>query len=699
MNIDINKLIRAVEKSAKKGVGFKELTRAMGVKSADYDEFKKLINRLIRKDKITEKKKRYYVAPKQKSMEAVITRVQKTFGFAKLEKNDVEFFIPGKFLMGALPGDRVNIKQIKGRGESPEGQVVSIIEEGNSEFTGVLVNYEGVYFIEPDSIVKSAIRVSKSKLHEAEVGDKVLAKISFRGNRHSEHKAEIICSYGSAENAAACAESILSVNHVGRDFAQSIIDSASEIKRKGIRSKDLIDRVDLRSDIIFTIDGADSKDLDDAVSLEKYDDCYVLGVHIADVSHYVKQKSELDNEAFMRGTSIYYANKVIPMLPKQLSNGICSLNPNEDRLTLSAIMTLDLQGNLEDFEFKKSVICSRVKGVYTEVNEILNDKASEEIKEKYAAVQDKVFLMKELADIRTALKKQRGAPEIQTTESKIIIENEVAVDIKARDRGESEIIIEEFMLLANEACAMVGKIKEIPFIYRVHENPNPEKLETLKNTLSLLGISVREFTENVKPKVLSDILDKTKDLPVFPIVNVQVLRSMAKAKYSENPIGHYGLALENYSHFTSPIRRYPDLVAHRIISDVLIGMNKKEITKKYEKWVDKASKQATQTEINAMKIERECEDCYKAEYMSAHLGETFTGLISSVAKHGVYVELPNSVEGLVSVHDFPEGEYDFDEVMSFRNILNGESYKIGDTVTVKCVKAEVSSGNIDFIFV
>ncbi len=699
MNIDINKLIAYINDSAKKGAGFKELAKVMQIKSADYDEFKKQLNRLIRKGKIAEKKKRYYAAAKQKSMKATITRVQKTFGFATVEKTEVEYFIPGKFLMGALPGDIVNIRDIKGRGDSPEGEVIGIVEEGKSEFIGVLCLIDGGYYITPDSIVKSPIRVSKSKLREAREGDKVLAKISYRGMRHSEHKAEVLATYGSASNAAACAEAILNVNNIQREFTQTLLDLAKEIKRKGIREKDLINRIDLRSDVIFTIDGADSKDLDDAISLEKYDDCYVLGVHIADVSHYVKPKSELDNEAFMRGTSLYYANKVIPMLPKQLSNGICSLSPNEDRLTLSAIMTLDLQGNLVDFEFKKSVICSKVKGVYTEVNDILNDRASDEIKGKYNVVMDKIFLMKELADILTALKKGRGAPEIQTTESKIIIENDVAVDIKARDRGESEILIEEFMLLANEACAMVGKIKEIPFIYRVHEHPNPEKLATLKKTLDLLGINVREFTENVKPKVLSDILVKTKDMPIFPVVNVMVLRSMAKAKYSQNPIGHYGLALENYSHFTSPIRRYPDLVAHRIISEVLAGDKIRDITKKYEKWVEKASTQATQTEINAMKIERDCEDCYKAEYMSAHLGEEFSGLISSVAKHGVYVELPNSVEGLVSIHDFPEGEFEFDEVMSFRDAITGNTYKIGDKVNVKCVKAEVNSGNIDFIFV
>lgn len=698
MNELTGRIELVLNKQGRKGLVFKELSKKVKLKPKQIKELRVAIAELKQEGKVIERRNRIISTEVLGLKPAVIVRVNKTFGFAKTLKDDVEYFIPGKFLMGALPNDTVLIKKIPARKDSPEAEVIKITNYGDGEFIGKLVESNGNFAIEPDSLMKSPLMIKKADLNGANVGDKVLAKVVSRGKRHSEHKAVIVSSFGDSESASSSAKAILEINGISEEFPYEVIDKAKSIQKRGILPKDYDNRLDLRNEIIFTIDSADSKDLDDAISLTKFDDCYQLGVHIADVSHYVKHKGEIDTEAFFRGTSIYYANKVVPMLPKELSNGICSLNPNEDRLCLSALLTLDLKGNLIDFDFAKTVIRSKVKGVYSEINDILAGKASEEILQKYSMVMDKIFLMKELADIRTAIKINRGAPEIVTNESKIIVdENDVAIDIKPRQSGASETLIEEFMLLANEATAMAGKMKEVPFIYRIHERPAPEKLDTLNMTLKLLGVQTKELGANVKPKDLADILRKTKNEDYSPIVNIQVLRAMAKAKYSENPIGHYGLALENYTHFTSPIRRYPDLVVHRILSDILAGQPHDYIKRKYNKFVVKSAAQASQTELNAMKIERSCEDCYKAEYMKQHVGESFDGIISSVASHGIYVELPNTVEGLVRVDDLPEGEYFFDEVMSYKNMSTGQTFKIGDKVRVTCSKVDVNNGNVDFV--
>lgn len=697
MNELTSKIINLLNKQGKKGLPFQDLTHKLKIKSKRIKEFRIALEELEDAGQIVQKKNRVISTALLGYLPAEIVRINRTFGFAKTVEEKEEYFIPGKFLMGALPGDLVLIREIAARGDSPEGEVVKIVRQGNGEFTGKVVLEDGHYAIQPDILMRQSLPLKKFELNGAKEGDKVLARICSRGKRHSEHRAEIVSTYGDADSAASCAKAVLDLNGISEEFPYEVLDTARYLQKRGIKTRDYLERMDLRGDIIFTIDGADSKDLDDAVSLVKYSDCYQLGVHIADVSHYVPYKGDIDREAFFRGTSIYYANRVIPMLPRELSNGICSLNPHEDRLALSALLTLDLEGNLIDFDFQKSVICSRVKGVYSEVNAILAGEADTEILKKYEQVHDTILLMKELADLRTKKKRDRGAPEIVTRESKIIVgEDGKTADIKPRVSGAAETLIEEFMLLANEAAAMAGKMKELPFVYRVHEGPTPEKMEKLNQTLRLLGLRSRDLSANVKPKALAEILQKAKGTQYDSIVNVQVLRAMSKAKYSESPIGHYGLALENYAHFTSPIRRYSDLVVHRVLSAVLEDKPLEEIRRKYNKFAPKAAAQASQTEITAMKIERECEDCYKAEYMKAHIGEEFEGIISSVAQHGIYVELPNTVEGLVRAEDLPDGEYFFDELMSFKNMTTGESFRIGDRVTVQCVKSDVNSGNIDF---
>lgn len=702
MNDLTGKILAVLEKQGKKGIYHKELEKKLKLKSKQGKAFSIALEELLSSGWVMEKKGKITAASAYRCFPGTVVRVNKTFGFVSVEEvgnpeDTTEYFVPGKFLLGSLPGDRVLLRRIPGRGESPEGEVVRVLSQGNSEFIGKIVKVNGEYAVQPDQLLKDPVRIQKGELNGAKLGEKVLAQIIHRGKRHSDHTAGILSSYGNADTASSCAQAVLDLNGISPEFPLAVLDKAEYLQKRGIKSGDYQDREDFTGEVIFTVDGADSMDLDDAISLTKWGDCYQLGVHIADVSHYVLYQSDIDKEAFYRGTSIYYADQVIPMLPKALSNGICSLNPQEDRLAFSALMTLDLQGNLVDFDFKKSVIRSRVKGVYSEVNQIFEGTATPEILEKYHEVLDTLKLAKELALLRIGKKRERGAPEIVTHESKIMVDEQgVAVEIKPRQSGLAENMIEEFMLLANEAAAMAGKWKELPFVYRVHEPPTPEKLDALNHTLQLLGMQARELRPNVKPKALAEILEKAKGTRVDSIVNVQVLRSMSKAKYSENPLGHYGLALENYAHFTSPIRRYPDLMIHRILSELVAGKRQEEIHRKYGKYVVKAAAQATQTELTAMKIERDCEDCYKAEYMKNHLGETFDGVISSVARHGIYVELPNTVEGMIRIEDLPEGNYFFDEVMTYTEMNSGKSYRIGDPIRVVCVNCDVNSGNIDF---
>ena len=392
------------------------------------------------------------------------------------------------------------------------------------------------------------------------------------------------------------------------------------------------------------------------------------------------------------------------MLPKELSNGICSLNPNEDRLAFSCLMELDSEGKLIKYKFSKTVIRSRVKGVYSEINKILEYKddigaVPTELKEKYDGLFDTIFLMQELAEILTANKLKRGAPQIDTPECKLDInENEVCVNVSRRERGKAELIIEEFMLMANESAAKTARENNIPFVYRIHEDPAPEKISELIEVTDRLGVSHPMFS-SVKPVHLAEILDSVKDTDLSPVINNMVLRSMAKAKYADEPLGHFGLVLKDYAHFTSPIRRYPDLAIHRILTDLCYNKEPAAvIAKKYGKFANAASLQSSECELTAMRVERECEDCYIAEYMSAHLGEEFEGMVSSVTDYGMYVELPNTVEGLVKMETLPDGTYDFDGHFSITR--NGETvYSVGQHAKVKCVKADPASGNVDFVIV
>lgn len=689
-----------LKRAGGKGVPYKKLYAQVRGNKHIASVFADAVAELKSSGAVTENKSGIRLCSSAGIFKAKVSRLNRTFGFIEREEDGAEIFVPGKFLLGSMPGDIVMARLLPSKGALPEAEVVSVAEEGFSEFTGNIEKKDGTVCIRPDTLGKELMTVSEIDI-PVRVGDKVLAKISRRGERHSEHRVRVTGVFGSGDRAKSSADAILYINGVETEFPACVLDEARNAEQKGIPQDEQYKRLDLRDESIFTIDGADTKDIDDAISVSKTDDGWNLGVHIADVSFYVKAGSELDKDAMRRGTSIYYANKVIPMLPKELSNGICSLNPNEDRLAFSCLMKLDPEGRLVSFKFSKTVIRSRVKGVYSEINEILDcikngKNIPAELDEKYGGLIPDIVLMDELAAILTENKIKRGAPQIETSEPKLVIdENDVCVDVLKRERGRSELIIEEFMLMANTAAARLAKESGVPFVYRIHEDPAPEKVRELVDVVSRLGVAVPHFS-SVKPKHLAEILEKTKDMPLAAAINNMVLRSMAKAKYSDEPTGHFGLVLDDYAHFTSPIRRYPDLAIHRILTDLCYNkQNVDYMKKRYSGFAKEAAQQSSECELTAMHIERSCTDCYTAEYMSKHVGEEFEAMITSVQEFGFFAGLENTVEGLVRMETFKNGPYDYDGRFAFTK--DGKNvYRVGDTVRVVCVKTNVSAGQIDF---
>ena len=693
------KILKALEKAGEKCLQKKDLEAKCRTNQGDPNAFHAALKELMRMGDVCVRRKGYGLSRLFGYYTAEVVRLSGTFGFVRPEldpENDV--FIPGKFLLGAMPGDKVLYHLIPSRSGKPEGEVIDIIEEADSRLTGKIVEDEdGILCLLPDTMARTPIRINRRQSAQYKLGDKVLAEIAVRGKRHAEHMANVVFSFGTAEKASACAKAMITLHGVTEEFSFEALTEAANVSQETISEKEISRRLDLRDKPIFTIDSAYTKDIDDAVSIEPLGKGYKLCVHIADVSHYVRPKSALDMDAISRGTSVYYADQVIPMLPKELSNGICSLNPQEDRLAFSAIMELDEYGEIVKYDFKKTVIRSRVKGVYKEVNQILAGEADEFLKIKYAEVMDMIPLMDKLCDVRVREREKRGAPEIETVESAIILNEEgICVDVQPRTRGKSECIIEEMMLLANEAAAKFAGEKGLPFVYRTHEKPSMEKIENLEKVLLRLGVEVPDFSD-VKPVHLAQILKNAKGTPAYPVINVMVLRSMAKASYDTQPIGHFGLALSDYAHFTSPIRRYPDLAIHRIMSYFCECGSGEKVNKRYKVFAGEAAKSSSDAEVRAIMLERDCEDCYKAEYMQQHLGEEFEGIVSGISDFGFYAELPNSVEGMVHVRTLPEfDEWYNDDGIAFREVHGDRSYKLGETVRVRCVKTDVNSGNVDF---
>ena len=634
-----------------------------------------------------------------KALLCKVVKLGKNFAFVMLEDGTSDIFIPGRFTKGAMPGDDVLVEKFEHpRMEgSDEGTILAVLTEKN-DLVGTVRRVEGRLRFVPDDCPAITMPLARDCEGGAKDGDKVAVEILNRGNRQEDHRVGVAMRFGSSDEAKRCAKALLYAKDIRTRFPDKVREEAKKFEGAEISEKDCEGRMDLRALPIFTIDSAETKDIDDAVSLTRTSDGgFELGVHIADVSNYVKPGTELDNEAFSRATSVYYADQVVPMLPKALSNGICSLNENELRLAFSCLMRLDKDGSLTDYRFVKSIIRSRVKGVYAEINALLAGTADAEIKAKYADVIDQLPAMKELYGHRARLRKERGCMDIESGEVKLILdENGRCIDVKKRTSGESESMIEEFMLLANQCAAHFARVKQIPFVYRVHEEPNAEKLERLHALLQACGINDHFAKEVPTPKELSAILEGVRGTPYEQIINTGMLRCMSKALYEEKPKGHYGLVLKDYAHFTSPIRRYPDLAIHRIMTDLLKGTEKETMILRYTDFAERASKQSSEREVVAMQIERKAEDCYKAEYARRHLGECYEGTISGVTQRGLFIELDNGVEGFVPASSLTPSGTSLTEGVRLTDPVSGKSWSLGDKMMITIVRADVNLGKIDF---
>ena len=635
----------------------------------------------------------------EKALLCKVVKLGKNFAFVMLDDGTSDIFIPGRFTRGAMPGDEVLVEKfahprVEG---SDEGEIFAVLTEHN-EMVGTARRIEGRLKFVPDDCPAISMQLMRDCEGGAKDGDKVAVEILQRGNRQEDHRVGVAMRFGSSDEAKRCAKALLYAKDIHTRFPDKVRDEAKKFEDMSISEADCKGRMDLRALPIFTIDSAETKDIDDAISLTRTSEGgFELGVHIADVSHYVTPGTELDNEAFNRATSVYYADQVVPMLPKSLSNGICSLNEKELRLAFSCLMRLDKDGNLTDYKFVKSVICSRVKGVYSEINALLAGTADADIQAKYAEVADQLPAMKELYGHRARLRKERGCMDIESGEVKLILdENGHCIDVKKRTSGESESMIEEFMLLANQCAAHFARVKQIPFVYRVHEEPNAEKLERLHTLLQACGINDHFAKEVPIPKELSAILEGVRGTPYEQIINTGMLRCMSKALYEEKPKGHYGLVLKDYAHFTSPIRRYPDLAIHRILTDLLQGTDKETMILRYTDFAQQASKQSSEREVVAMQIERKAEDYYKAEYARRHLGECYEGTISGVTQRGLFIELDNGVEGFVPASSLTPSGTNLTEGVRLSDPVSGKSWSLGDKMMITIVRADVNLGKIDF---
>ena len=680
----------------------KELKQKFGGERGADRKVMEALDELVREAVVCQRQGVFFTVRSGRADKALLCKVVKlgkNFAFVMLEDGTSDIFIPGRFTKGAMPGDDVLVEKFEHpRVEgSDEGAILAILTEKN-DLVGTVRRAEGRLRFVPDDCPAITMPLARDCEGGAKDGDKVAVEILNRGNRQEDHRVGVAMRFGSSDEAKRCAKALLYAKDIRTRFPDKVRDEAKKFEGAEVSEKDCEGRMDLRALPIFTIDSAETKDIDDAISLTRTSDGgFELGVHIADVSNYVKPGTELDNEAFSRATSVYYADQVVPMLPKALSNGICSLNENELRLAFSCLMRLDKEGNLTDYRFVKSIIRSRVKGVYSEINALLAGTADAEIKAKYADVIDQLPAMKELYGHRARLRKERGCMDIESGEVKLILdENGRCIDVKKRTSGESESMIEEFMLLANQCAAHFARVKQIPFVYRVHEEPNAEKLERLHTLLQACGINDHFAKDVPTPKELSAILEGVRGTPYEQIINTGMLRCMSKALYEEKPKGHYGLVLKDYAHFTSPIRRYPDLAIHRIMTDMLKGTEKETMILRYTDFAERASKQSSEREVIAMQIERKAEDCYKAEYARRHLGECYEGTISGVTQRGLFIELDNGVEGFVPASSLTPSGTSLTEGVRLTDPASGKTWSLGDKMMITIVRADVNLGKIDF---
>lgn len=673
----------------------RQLLKKAGVldKLAFYDALRSLKDRRMI---LLDREHNAKLIPVGEDVEATLVSLSKNFGFARPDSGGDDIFIHGSALQGALVGDKIIVGDIRKDDRGPSGRVRRIVEHKPAQTTGtVSITDEGIEFI-PDNAIRYNLRMRERDLNGAKNGDKVMASLEqdYRGDWAYASVKKV---FGSGRTARVCADAIVEQYGIPHVFPQEVLDEAERVGNEPISNEEYAKRLDLRGEPIFTIDSKDAKDLDDAISVKRTDFGYTLGVHIADVSHYVKEGSAIDEEAINRGTSVYFADRVIPMLPEVLSNGACSLNAGTDKLAFSALIELDKEGHIIKYDFKKTIINSKVRGVYSEVNEILDGTASEEILNKYAPVMESLMSAKELADILKANSAARGTMELDSGESKFILdENGICIDIMPRVSGEAEQLIEQMMVTANIAAAKFSLDHKLPFLYRVHGTPDPKRVEELVTLLQLVGVPCKEIVKpNPETQDFAAILDRVRGLPCETLVSQRLLRTMEKARYSTEETGHFGLALSDYSHYTSPIRRYPDTSIHRVLSAFVEGMPAEEVRRRYAQFCETSATESSRNEIRALIAERDAEDCYMAEYMSQHIGEHFEGTVSGVTMRGVFVRLENSVEGFVSLDAFEDEDFVYDGLITQRSPKR--ELTIGTPLPIIVASAYVATGKVDFV--
>ena len=653
------------------------------------EKIKAEVKKMLKKGEIFEiRKGKFLVLPSRGFVKGKFSGTSKGFGFCDIG-TESDIFIPGNRTLGAIDGDGVIVKLFSTDGGS-EGEVVKIFDPVE-KLVGRVTKVNKNMFLTPDNEkIPFRVPLIKSKLFFKE-NEKVVIKVIRR--KSGKISGEVVEVLGDADDVKTLELAIIRDHNLYEQFSDEAEELAQSLN-KPLSSQQKAGRLDLTKITTFTIDGEDAKDFDDAVSISELPDGgYELGVHIADVGEYVKEGSSLDGEAFDRGTSTYFPTSVLPMLPTALSNGICSLNEGVERLTLSCIMKLDSSANVVSYDIKESVIKSSARLTYTEVYPILLGKSSTK---KANSLKKELVLMGKLAKILQNNREKRGALDLDIPEAEFVFDEKgYVVDVKKRERNDAHRLIEEFMVLANEVVAKHFNLKKVPFVYRVHEKPTIEKLKNVLDFLKGLGFAVPAIPQNITPKYIEKLLDLAKNKDFKEIINKIILRSMQKAVYKNQNLGHFGLALEYYCHFTSPIRRYPDLTIHRIIKEYLRTGLSQARKEELEGLTYESALQSSETERNSDKAEREVDDLWRTYLMKDRVGEVFDGMITNVTNFGIFVGLDNSAEGLVRLEDLPGGGYlYFEKSIELKN--QTKNLKIGDKVKVKLVSANIFTRKIDF---
>lgn len=686
-----------------KPMKYKELAFLFQLTEDEKPVLSQILNELTEEGRIVKTPRGKYQRLDAGILCGTFTGNNRGFGFVTVEGDDEDYFIPEKACNGALHMDTVLMRVTNAEssaGRRREGEITRILSHGIKELVGTFDPGKGYGFVIPDNQkFNQDIFIPKALTKGAVRGHKVVVQITDYGNKNQKPEGRITEILGHINDPGTDVISIVKAYDLPVEFPDMVMRQAERTPEEP-DAKDYAGRKDLRDWMTVTIDGDDAKDLDDAITLRKTEDGYELGVHIADVSEYVTEHSPLDEEALTRGTSVYLVDRVIPMLPHRLSNGICSLNPGTDRLALSCIMQINEKGNVVHHEITETVIRVDRRMSYANVNKIL-EQNDEAVKQEYAEFLPMFYQMKELADILRKKRDKRGSIDFDFPETQIILDEKgFPVDIRPYERLTANKIIEDFMLLANETVAEDYFWQELPFVYRTHESPDPDRIRKLGILVSNFGYCLKANPENIHPKEFQKLLERISDSPEEAMISRLTLRSMKQAKYSTICYGHFGLATHYYCHFTSPIRRYPDLQIHRIIKENLHGkLSDKRITH-YEKILPEVSESCSKLERRADEVEREVEKMKKVQYMSHRIGECYEGVISGVNAWGMYVELPNTVEGLVHVTNMVDDYYYYDEEKyAMIGKDTGKEYTLGEKVWVMVKAADRISKTIDFILV